>query len=356
MSYEDGYDQYDGEWESGNRGRGRRGNQGGGQALTVVNADEAAGMEAVELALLQKDLKLMTVPQRLDYYKQVCESLGLNPLTQPFQYLTLNNNLVLYATKNCTDQIRALKGISVRVRAEALKDVGLFLVTAVATDRTGREDTSIGVVSVRSLSGENLANAMMKAETKAKRRATLALAGLGFLDESEIESIPGAKVEVVSDDGELMTGTLIGEAPAESLAEAAKDTAPKTRGQRPAAETAPPPEETPKQEPATPTDQPRQSSVPPWVHEAVAIIRERGWEPINARSILGGPPEVKPKPSDFIAWCAAHVKDDEDPLELFVEALDKAGLVNKKATEKAYVDEAMARWHADHPAEEEPDL
>ena len=35
-----------------------------------------------------------------------------------------------------------------------------------------------------------LANAIMKTETKAKRRATLSICGLGFLDESEIETIP----------------------------------------------------------------------------------------------------------------------------------------------------------------------
>lgn len=34
----------------------------------------------------------------------------------------------------------------------------------------------------------------MKAETKAKRRFTLSISGLGFLDESEIESVPGAQI------------------------------------------------------------------------------------------------------------------------------------------------------------------
>jgi hypothetical protein len=40
-----------------------------------------------------------------------------------------------------------------------------------------------------------MANALMKAETKAKRRVTLSICGLGMLDESEVESIPGAAVE-----------------------------------------------------------------------------------------------------------------------------------------------------------------
>jgi len=36
------------------------------------------------------DLSGLTVAQRLAYYKAVCQSLGLNPLTKPFEYLTLN--------------------------------------------------------------------------------------------------------------------------------------------------------------------------------------------------------------------------------------------------------------------------
>ena len=38
-----------------------------------------------------------------------------------------------------------------------------------------------------------MANARMKALTKAKRRLTLSLCGLGMLDETEVVSIPGAQ-------------------------------------------------------------------------------------------------------------------------------------------------------------------
>ena len=44
----------------------------------------------------------------------------------------------------------------------------------------------------------------MKAVTKAKRRVTLSICGLGMLDETEVESIPGAKaVPVDPNTGEL---------------------------------------------------------------------------------------------------------------------------------------------------------
>ena len=38
----------------------------------------------------------------------------------------------------------------------------------------------------------------MKAETKAKRRATLSICGLGMLDETEIETIPDARRQPVA--------------------------------------------------------------------------------------------------------------------------------------------------------------
>ena len=63
---------------------------------------------------------------------------------------------------------------------------GVFTIVAKVTDRDGRTDMATGAVNIKALQGENLANAFMKAETKAKRRATLSICGLGFLDESEL--------------------------------------------------------------------------------------------------------------------------------------------------------------------------
>jgi hypothetical protein len=40
---------------------------------------------AIESALIQGDLSKLTSEQRLSYYKSVCESVGLNPLTKPFE-------------------------------------------------------------------------------------------------------------------------------------------------------------------------------------------------------------------------------------------------------------------------------
>lgn len=145
----------------------------------------------IESVLISGDLQQLTAEQRITYYQRLCESLGLNPLAQPFQYLKLSGRLVLYATKSCTEQLRRLHGVSITgVTSAQVGDV--YIVTATAQDRNGRTDCATGAVAITGLSGDALANALMKAESKAKRRLTLSLCGLGILDETEIETIAGA--------------------------------------------------------------------------------------------------------------------------------------------------------------------
>ena len=146
----------------------------------------------LERVLVSGDLAGLTESQRLEYYRAVCESLGINPLTRPFEYLKLNGRLVLYATRAAADQLRAIHGISI-VDARIERQDDLITVTVRGRTRDGREDVEVGVVSVAGLRGEALANAQMKALTKAKRRLTLSLAGLGWLDETETETIPDAQ-------------------------------------------------------------------------------------------------------------------------------------------------------------------
>src|SRR5437016_2357962 len=145
--------------------------------------------EVLEQVLIGGDLSGLTEAQRLIYYRAVCQSLGLNPLSKPFEYLWLNGKLRLYALRDCADQLRRLHGISIYiVNRERLGDI--YIVTARAKDKTGREDESTGAVALGTLKGDALANALMKCETKAKRRVTLSIAGLGWLDETELETIP----------------------------------------------------------------------------------------------------------------------------------------------------------------------
>ena len=149
-------------------------------------------LQKLEQVLVKGDLSILSESERIAYYKKVCESTGLNPLTKPFGYITLNRQLTLYALKGASDQLRKIHNVDIKVTDKSIED-GIFYVTVEATDRSGRTDTDMGAVSIGGLKGEAKANAMLKTITKAKRRVTLSICGLGMLDETETESIPGAK-------------------------------------------------------------------------------------------------------------------------------------------------------------------
>lgn len=169
--------------------------------------------EIMETVLIKGDLSKLTVDERNTYYFRLCESVGLNPLTQPIEYINLNGKLRLYAKKDCTDQLRAIHKVSVTDMTEAERE-GVYIVKCKVQNGDGRTDMAIGAVNIAGLKGEQLANAMMKSETKSKRRATLSICGLGILDETEVEDIPRAQVRVPSPS----------EAPTSSAAEAAEIT------------------------------------------------------------------------------------------------------------------------------------
>lgn len=149
--------------------------------------------EIMEQVMIKGDLAKLTPEERARYYTRVCESVGINPLTRPLEYITLNGKLTLYARKDCTDQLRKLHGVSVEeVLVEELgPDIYVFVCKV--RDRDGRTDIARGAVNIAGLKGEALANQIMKGETKSKRRATLSIAGMGFLDETEVEDIPRAE-------------------------------------------------------------------------------------------------------------------------------------------------------------------
>jgi hypothetical protein len=153
--------------------------------------------------------------------------MGLDPYTKPFDILRLNGKEVLYCTRSGTQQLNKLHKVSHLITSrDTNADAGVYIVTSKASLPDGRCTESIGAVNIAGLKGEAYANAIMKAETKAKRRATLDLLGLGVIDESEAETIPNATtvalqtmvealpqmeveaVEVIEEDAELSIGRL----------------------------------------------------------------------------------------------------------------------------------------------------
>ncbi|HLJ64129.1 MAG TPA: hypothetical protein VKT70_08495 [Stellaceae bacterium] len=154
-------------------------------------------MDDIMVNVLGKDdLSAMSQEERTQYYRETCKSIGLNPLTRPLDYITLNGKLTLYARRDAADQLRKIHNISIEI-VERVLHQELFTVHVRARDGKGRSDEDLGVVTVGGLKGEARANAILKAITKAKRRVTLSISGLGFLDETEVEDIPAPKKEDV---------------------------------------------------------------------------------------------------------------------------------------------------------------
>jgi hypothetical protein len=161
-----------------------------------VPVDRKLAIGDLENIFIKGDIGSMNEIQRIEYTKEVCRSLGLNVLTNPFGYIEFDNKGVqLYAKKNCTDQLRAIHDISTDITSiETINDI--IRVRVKASLPTGRRDEDMGCVSIKGLVGDRLCNAEMKAITKAKRRSTLSICGLGgMLDESELETVPNARVK-----------------------------------------------------------------------------------------------------------------------------------------------------------------
>lgn len=209
-------------------------------AMATRNGDGAAVLEQV---VIGGDLSQLTAIQRVDYYNSVCKSVGLNPLTKPFEYIVLNDKLTLYARRDATDQLRAIHKVNITIMSREIVDQ-VYVVLARASMPDGRTDDSVGAVALvkeggsweRSNSGKNFfkrngefiplspddrANAMMKAETKAKRRVTLSICGLGWLDETEVSTIPDARpIHVDMETGEVLEALPAPVAPGRLAAEA----------------------------------------------------------------------------------------------------------------------------------------
>lgn len=138
------------------------------------------------------DLSRLSDEQQLTYYKYECSRLGLDPSSRPFAWLRLNGRTVLYAERRCADMLARQLGITTMfVVSPEIRDFGgtkvlYCVVRAIAQD--GRTCEDIGCVTP----GSDMVNGIMKAATKAMRRATLRLAGWGGMDESEVETVPGA--------------------------------------------------------------------------------------------------------------------------------------------------------------------
>lgn len=154
-----------------------------------IERDAGVCNDIISSLFINGDISRLTPSQKVNYYRQVCDKLGLDPLSQPFRILRLHGREIMYCDRGGAQQLNKLHRVSHEIRSRETVN-GCYVVTAQASTPDGRKTESLGAVPITNLKGETLCNAMMKAETKAKRRATLDLLGLGILDETEIPPNP----------------------------------------------------------------------------------------------------------------------------------------------------------------------
>lgn len=177
--------------------------------LPVVR-DPAVDADLLAKVIMGGDLTPLTPQQRLDFHAAVCQSAGLPVLTSGLSYLKLSGKMVLYATKETSNLLRAIHRISVEDQPVITMGEGYVMAMATMSMGDGRRNVEIGYVATGARPNtEAYGNAVKKAVTQAYRRCVLGLVGLGMLDESEVDTIPGAQVVTV--DG--TTGEIVDEAP-----------------------------------------------------------------------------------------------------------------------------------------------
>jgi hypothetical protein len=154
--------------------------------------------------LIIGDLKDLTPEQRVEYARNMGRSLGFNMLTRPFDYILFREfdggpeRLELYLNARGAAQLRKIHRIS--IVPGSLKRVihdEHCMVSVDVRDGWGTTDSATGSLTLYKfknkekvpLMGREWDNAIMKCETKAKRRATLSICGLAMLDDSQLDTM-----------------------------------------------------------------------------------------------------------------------------------------------------------------------
>jgi hypothetical protein len=160
--------------------------------------------EPLERVLIIGDLKDLTPEQRVEYARNMGRSLGFNMLTRPFDYILFREfdggpeRLELYLNARGAAQLRKIHRIS--IVPGSLKRViheEHCMVSVDVRDGWGTTDSATGSLTLYKfknkekvpLVGREWDNAIMKCETKAKRRATLSICGLAMLDDSQLDTM-----------------------------------------------------------------------------------------------------------------------------------------------------------------------
>uniref|UniRef100_B8HNE4 Uncharacterized protein n=1 Tax=Cyanothece sp. (strain PCC 7425 / ATCC 29141) TaxID=395961 RepID=B8HNE4_CYAP4 len=159
--------------------------------LTLSSSVSSALAATIAKAFKDNGVHTLTAIERRNFYRWQCDRLGLDVYSFPLDYLeTRDGRLILYPNQRATDQLRKHRGLSVRIVSREMVD-DLAIVTAECCDRDGRITQAMGTAEMTDKFGKPLtaalrATALMKADTRARRRATLAACGLDSEEEGRL--------------------------------------------------------------------------------------------------------------------------------------------------------------------------
>lgn len=164
--------------------------------MNAIVESQVLDESIINSIVLKGDLSGLKENQLTQYYAYRCKQVGLDPSSKPFDLLSLQGKKVLYANAGATQQLSNLYGLSTQITNRERVE-GVYIVSVRCVGKDGRSSENQGAVDIAGLSGERLANALMKATTKAIRRTILAHIGLGMLDETELDTIPSNQYQKV---------------------------------------------------------------------------------------------------------------------------------------------------------------
>jgi hypothetical protein len=332
---------------------------------TAIAVREQAGIAALEHVLGTGDLAQLSNTERVGHYLRVCRSLGLNPLSRPFDWIFFRDpdgteKLQLYPNQSCAAQLRRQHQMRLEVtRRDTIGE--MFVVEVKATTPDGREDFASKYVPLTNkygrLNGQQYANALMKAETGAKRRVTFSMVGLALPPDTD----DGGAWRPVVVDG---TGMIVRHPTPEQQYLAETPTAARAIGEPVYEDTAGAPEDLPSQavrpeevERPKPTPGPRptfkrtQAQIDRWCREWHAIVDASSLDTDDERHRFLG------QWTATESWPAA--KQTESLPVFFARATDReaqdllAHVRALVADEKAANDEALAQHRGELPPVDE---
>jgi hypothetical protein len=186
----------------------------------LVPSKSAAMTVSMETAAVKEyfrsgNVAAMTDDER-DYVRvKLCQKYDLDPILRPFDLISFNGGMKFYMTASATNQLANAKSLTrevllLEVNAEQM----LARCTVKVSDTNGRAETANAFIAVSKflaptkenpvprkvlMDGEDLANALLKLETKAKRRATMSFFGVmdaGYDNEDRQQTAPLAAPDV----------------------------------------------------------------------------------------------------------------------------------------------------------------